>query len=111
MPKAKSKNLFGAWAFLIGIILAIIFAFITSNIWVVVILFLIGIIIGLFNVSSKEAMGFLLAGTALVLVSSLGKGSLLGIMFVANLLDNLMLIFVPATIIVALRVIFRAARS
>ena len=111
MPKAKSKNLFGAWAFLIGVILAIIFAFITSNIWIITILFIIGIIIGLFNVTSKEATGFLLAAVSLVLVSSLGKGSLLGIIFVTNLLENLMLIFVPATILVALKFIFRLARS
>ncbi|MGB9708108.1 MAG: hypothetical protein ACPLXC_02145 [Candidatus Pacearchaeota archaeon] len=111
----KKKNLLGAWAFLIGVILAVIFAFITAGAWLGWVLVIIGIIIGLLNIADVEVQPFLLAGAILVIVSYFGSGvfaliKIGDIPFLANILSNILMLFVPATIIVALKSVFSMAK-
>jgi len=121
------ENSIGAWAFLIGVVLAIVIALIKSfsiqafvqfNQLFYVILVIMGVIIGSVNIRSKDINTFLLAGTVLVIVSKFGLegfvdrlgGSLLGITQLGLLLQEvfgaLLVLFVPATIIVALKSVF-----
>ena len=115
MPKKKQGSM-GAWAFLIGVILAVIFAFVTvAGVWLTWLLVLVGIIVGLLNIADVEVQPFLLAGVVLVIVSSFGGGVFTGlaignIPFFTNTLNNLLVLFVPATIIVALKSVFSLAR-
>ena len=115
MPKAKSKNMLGAWSFLIGVILAIILGVFSSQLatqtWTIYLLVILGIIIGLLNISGKEAMKFLLVGTALVLVGKLGGDALFGIPIVGPVLAYLVMLFTPATIVVAIKAAFALARN
>ncbi len=109
---AKSKdNLMGAWAFLIGVILAIVFAFFEGGTTIALILFIIGIIVGLLNIGSKEVNTFLLASVILVIVSNFGATALTISSYVEDILSNLLAIFVPATIVVALRAVFSIAKK
>ena len=112
----KRKNLLGAWAFLIGVILAVIFAFITAGAWLGWVLVIVGIIIGLLNITDAEVQPFLLAGAILVIVSYFGSGvfaliKIGEIAFLANVLSNILTLFVPATIIVALKSVFSMAKG
>ncbi|MEK6881098.1 MAG: hypothetical protein AABY22_15875, partial [Nanoarchaeota archaeon] len=75
---AKSK--LGGWAFLIGVILAIILGiFMPAGglnqtwVWILVV---IGLIVGFLNVTHDEASHFLMSGTVLVIVSAFGSGVL-----------------------------------
>jgi len=115
MPKAKSKNMLGAWSFLIGVILAIILGVFSSQLadqtWTVYLLVALGIIIGLLNISGKETMKFLLVGTALVLVGKLGGDALFGIPIVGPVLAYLVILFTPATIVVAIKAAFALAKD
>ena len=69
---------------------------------------------GLLNISSDEVSGFLTSGAVLVLVSFLGvqvgvfEGSAT---VIGNVLTGILTLFVPATIIVALKSVFVLARS
>jgi hypothetical protein len=111
MPKGKS-NLVGAWAFLIGIILAVIFAFIPgTGLWLGWVLFIIGIVIGLLNISDKETQPFLMAGVVLVIVTALGVSAFSGLAYIGALLKNILILFVPATIVVALKSVFSMAHD
>ncbi len=112
MAKKNTGSLVGSWAFLIGVILAIILGFITMKPWMAMVLVIIGLIVGLLNITSKEAMGFLTASTVLVIVTALGgdKFAILGT-WAAQIMQALMLVFVPATIIVALRAVFALAHN
>jgi hypothetical protein len=115
MPKGKS-NLLGAWAFLIGVILAVIFGFFSYPIWIGWIMVIIGIIIGLLNISDTESQPFLMAGVILVIVSFFGAGVFIdlkigNIAFLSNILKNMLILFVPATIIVALKSVFSMAHN
>lgn len=112
----KKKNLLGAWAFLIGVILAVIFGFFEYGLWLGWLLVIIGIVIGLLNIADVEVQPFLLAGTILVIVSYFG-GSVFAplkigeIAFLQNILTNMLMLFVPATIIVALKSVFSMAKG
>lgn len=117
----SGENLISAWAFLIGVIIAIIFSVIQKymltayNGWFYIILGTLGIIIGFVSVSndSREAMTFLLATTVLVIVSSEGQQRLILIgnfgMLIVTVLNSLLTMFIPATIVVALKTLFAIA--
>ncbi len=123
----KSKeNSLGAWAFLVGVILAILIGVSTSifpipsfnaySSGIYAILIILGIIVGSVNVTGKDSQTFLIAGTVLVIVSGFGmdavSGSLIGVPIadgVKTVFSALMTLFVPATIIVALKTVFSIA--
>ncbi len=123
----KSKeNSIGAWAFLVGVILAIIIAlikvfsidaFVKFNQLFYIILLVMGVIIGSINVRSKDINTFLLAGTVIVIASKFGLdgfadrfgGSLLAInigLMGQEIFGALLVLFLPAVIIVALKSVF-----
>lgn len=127
--KAK-ENSIGAWAFLIGVILAIIIGlsttFFKKDIPTLVsyssaiygILVILGVIVGFsINVTGKDSQTFLITGAILVVVSKFGMesvtGSLIGIGigdFVSSIFGALLVLFVPATIIVAIKTVFGMAK-
>ena len=106
-------NVIGGWAFLIGVVLAIILGAFGGvlNETIILILFIIGIIVGLLNVTDKETGPFLMAGTVLVIVSSLGSDVLGKVNLLEGILDAILILFVPATVIVALKSVFSMAKS
>jgi len=122
------ENFIGAWAFLIGVILAVIIGLSTTAILpltfidkydtlVYSLLVLSGVIVGFANVRGQDSQRFLLAGTVLVIVSNFGMssvtGSLIGISVVSTvkaIFGALLAMFVPSTIIVALKTVFDIAK-
>lgn len=111
---AKKGNVLGSWAFLIGVVLAVVLGFgvggdLTGTMtWILVV---IGLVVGLFNVAGEETTPFLMSGTVLVIVSSLGGDALSSIKVVGGILQALLVLFVPATIIVAVKNVFGLARK
>lgn len=102
-------QLLGKWAFLIGVVLAVLFGFVEGlPAWVLVI---IGLIVGLLNVQEKETSQFLTAGTILVLVGYLGGQVLDTVPFLGPIFDNLLTLFAPAVIVVAVKSVFSLARD
>ncbi|MBI2451830.1 hypothetical protein HYV50_01990 [Candidatus Pacearchaeota archaeon] len=119
MPIRARENLISAWAFLIGIIIAVLIGVFAEqrNSLVLGILAVLGLIVGYF-VSEYEAQTFLLASVSLVIVSFAGiqglvldaaiRGIEIG-KIVSAILSALLVLFVPATIIVALKTVFSLA--
>jgi hypothetical protein len=115
MAKAKG-NMLGAWAFLGGVILAIIIGLVPGTpAWTTLVLLIIGLIVGLLNVTATEAKEFMLASTALVIVSALGGSALMALnvagLQIGGIFAALVAMFVPATIIVALKAVFALAKD
>jgi hypothetical protein len=125
----KSKeNSIGAWAFLIGVILAVAIGLFTKLIpipaltkyssFIYLILVILGIIVGAsINVTGGNSQTFLITGTVIVIVSRFGMesaiGSLIGIGLgdtVSSTFAALLALFVPATIIVAIKTVFGIAK-
>ncbi|MEK6819280.1 MAG: hypothetical protein AABY10_05100, partial [Nanoarchaeota archaeon] len=114
MPIKYRENLIGAWAFLMGMVLAVlvgIFAGNRTNPLILGIMAVLGLVVGYF-VSEKEVQTFLLASVSLVIVSFAGiqglfldaaiRGVAIG-KIVSSILGAFLVLFVPATIIVALK--------
>jgi hypothetical protein len=96
---------------LIGVVLAVIFGFlgqVQGNI--LTSLVVIGIIVGLLNVTDKETHPFLISGTVLIIASALAGNSLASIAWADSILNALLAIFVPSTIIVAIKNVFNLAK-
>lgn len=126
MPITAKENLFGAYAFLIGVVLAIVLGILVSSDLIsksflptiLTILGGIGLIFGVF-VAQKDVQTFLLASVSLVLVSYTGISGLVlgaavsGFSFgkiMSSVLQTLLALFVPATIVVAIKTVFSIAR-
>ena len=117
---AKESNLLvkvGSWAFIIGVIVALIVGIINPEGSAVVtsVLIVLGLIVGFLNVTGRETTPFLLATIALVIVAQFG-GSTLGAVqvigrYLAGILTALMTFVIPATIIVALKAIWALAHD
>src|SRR3989344_5781927 len=114
---SDKSHLVGAWSFLVGLILAVLLGlgftgrYQATMLWVV---FLLGVVVGLLNITSHEVSAFLTTGTVLVLVSFLGVQ--VGVFdsvapVISNVLRGILTLFVPATIIVALRACFVLAKQ
>jgi hypothetical protein len=123
------ENSWGAWAFLVGVILAVIIGLSTSSFLslpnitkyskqIYVVLILLGMLVGFFiKANVKDSQTFLIAGTIIIIVSRFGMesvtGSLIGIGLgdtVSSTFAALITLFAPATIIVALKTLFGVAK-
>lgn len=118
----SQENLIGAYSFLIGVVLAVIIGFFNDALEPAGSLFytamvIIGLIVGFMNVRDKNSVTFLFASLSLVVVAALGANPLLDIpediyvvAVLGNVLMSLMVMFIPATIIVALKTVFAMAK-
>ncbi|MBI2628699.1 hypothetical protein HYW74_01290 [Candidatus Pacearchaeota archaeon] len=112
MAKGNTLSKVASWAFLAGVVLAVILGAMgaASGTWILV-LVLIGLIVGLLNVTGKEVTPFLLSGAVLIIASALGGSVFTGVMYVEDILAALLAIFTPATVIVAIKNVFSLARN
>jgi len=111
------ENVWGAWAFLVGVILAVfvgIFAGDKINPFIVWVLVGLGLVVGYF-VPEKDVQTFLLASASVVIVSYIGisgmvlNAAIRGVEIgkvISSILGTLLMLFVPATILVALKTVF-----
>ena len=93
----------GSFAFLIGLIISVAAGFVEIGTMGLGILVVLGIIVGLVNITSKEVSDFLLATIALMLVGTVG----LSIPLIGSLVSNILSAFISfvagAALIVALK--------
>ena len=108
---AKGSRGFGGWAFIIGVVIAVLvglFGGLSSWLWALVI---IGLIVGLLNISGGESTDFLLAAVSLVIVTALGSNVMSSISVLESILNAITALVVPATVIVALKAVYALARN
>jgi hypothetical protein len=107
----------GSWAFIIGVIVALIIGvFSASNTPVATtLLIVLGLIVGFLNVTGRETTPFLLASVSLVIVSYMGGPVLSDVARIGPTLQNVLgaitTFVIPATIIVALKAIYALAHD
>ena len=112
--KPQAAEVIGQWALVVGIVIAVLVGIGVSGTLTetaIMVLIILGLVIGLLNVASKKSAPFLLAAISLLLVSNLGKNVVGVIPVVGSILDAIMAVVVPATIIVALREVFEIAKK
>ncbi len=120
MAKAKVKTkaiaLVGPAAFYIGLLIALVAAFITPSGWLFVGLAVLGVIVGLLNITAREIGPFLFAAIAFI-VAALGMQSLITLTGVAvpveltRLAANITTLVGAGAIIIALRAIYEVSKG
>ena len=108
----------GEWAFIIGVLLAVLFGFLPDA-WegtATLVLVVLGLLVGLLNISERESTPFLVAAAALMITSSAGPTlklippAFLGT-FLQNAVEKIGVFVVPAAIVVALKSIQSLAKD
>ena len=112
--KEKIMNKLGKYAVVVGVVVAIIGGFVAAT-WVVTALTVLGVVVGLLNVNTKEIKDFLIGSVSLVVISSMGANGMTQIPEVGPILMriyiSLLLFISPAAIIVALKAIYEIAKD
>jgi hypothetical protein len=114
--ESKMMTMLGPAAFYIGLLIVIIAMFVTPSGWLYVALGILGVIVGLLNITSKESGPFLFATIAFI-VAALGMQTLITAAGVAvpkeltRLAANITVLVGAAAVIIALRAIYEAARG
>ena len=104
-------NTVGGWAFLIGVILAVVLAFFTQFESLAWLLVLLGLVVGFLNITEKETQKFLMNGVVLVIVGAFGGDAMGAIPYLSGIFNNLVALFAPAVIIVSLKHVFEMAKT
>ena len=104
-------DMVGKWAFIVGLVLAVVVGYIFQAEWVVWVLAVLGVIVGLLNVTREDTERFLLAAIALALsVTALSTVPVLGLS-ITNILGYVAAFVAGAMVVVALKALFQTARS
>lgn len=114
MKLKLNKIRLGKWFFLIGFTTAIlitIFPYLPSNVSITI-LFLLGLSIGIFNITVKEFQSFLLASLILLVISPIRFTELpmIGLYFNAVLI-NITILVSSAALLVALKTIYNLTKN
>jgi len=106
-----NRDMIGKWAFIIGLVLAVLAGLLFQPTWAIWILAILGVIVGLLNIAAEETSGFLLASIALTLSAT----ALNTIPFIGTALSYVLPFVVAfvagAMIVVALKELFSTARK
>lgn len=124
MAIRSKENVVSAWAFLIGIVLALIGGMLSAlfgnlNTFVLGLLLMLGLIIGFIGVSPNDINKFMTSSVSLVIVSFAGSAGVRNIEFlnweigniISSTLGALLVLLVPATIVVAVRSLFSISQG
>ncbi|MGV8168602.1 MAG: hypothetical protein ACP5N3_00935 [Candidatus Nanoarchaeia archaeon] len=121
MAKNASSKV-GVWAFIIGVILALIGGVLVALLGsgaaaITAILIVLGLIVGFLNVTKSETKEYLLAAVSLVIVMFAAGSALnlevLGMLgsYLKSVLNSITIFVVPATIVVAIKAIYGLAQD
>lgn len=109
-----NHNQLGQWAFLIGVLLAIVLGLFPglSTAGVSMLFLVLGLVVGFLNISEEEYHSFLLVVVTLLLVGTGGLGELPGVgVYISPILDNIGSFVGPAALVVALTALVKIGRN
>lgn len=128
MAVIVKENSIGAWAFLMAVILAVVVGLATLLIpipeitkygsVIYAVLVILGLIVGFsINATGRDSQTFLMTGAIIVVVSKFGMESVISSLIgigagdtASSIFASLLALFVPATIVVALKTVFGMAK-
>ena len=112
------KASIGVWSFIVGLVLAAIIAVFSGTsppAWAVLLLAVLGLIVGILNVTDKEVMLFLVAAISFLLsfqsLSVVFSSLALGWGAVSAFFDLLSVFIAPAAAIVAVKALYNIAKD
>ncbi len=110
------NKLIGKWAFLAGLIIAVIASFVSGYATAAaLVLFVLGLLVGLLNISEKDSTKFLVATIALLTggIASISALSILGIAvsYVSAILGNFVAFVSAAALVVAIKAVLETSKK
>ena len=116
VEKGKVLGLVGFWAFIVGLVIALVFGIIGAlsagmdTSWIIIVLIILGIIIGFLNVTAKEVPTLLLAVIALIVVGNvfdplpfIGK-------YISGVLNYVSVLVAPVAVIAAVKALWQVGK-
>tara|TARA_Y100000310_G_scaffold302635_1_gene340141 strand:- start:4736 stop:5059 length:324 start_codon:yes stop_codon:yes gene_type:complete len=102
----------GSWAFIVGLILAIVFGFLPAAPWVVAVLVILGIVVGFLNITDKEIQPFLVGAIALIIAGNADLSSIPTVGgYLVSILNNFVVLMAPAAVVVAVKSVYGMAKN
>ena len=117
---AKRIALIGPAAFYIGLLIALVAAFMTPSGWLYLALGVLGVIVGLLNITARQTSPFLLASIAFIVaawgmwtltITTLSPVPEILTKELLRLATNLTVLIGAAAMVIALRAIYEAAKG
>lgn len=109
-----NQSKMGRWAFIIGMIIAILLGFVSFS-FSTLILVILGLIVGFLNVTEKEANSFLIAVIALIVIGVAGLQtlSIMGSIYtwLQTVLASFAIFVSAAGVVVAIKVLLEAGKN
>ena len=114
---------YGIWAFLVGAIIAIVMAVGSAanqawaaNAWLVFALVVLGLAVGLLNITKEETHGFLMAAVALLVAKTANLSAINTLVpfvgtFLEAVVSNAITLVAPAAVVVALQSVYKALKE
>ncbi len=104
----------GEWSFLAGILIAVLVGLVPGIVaasTVATVLVVLGILVGLINIGTKETADFLIATIALLVAGAAGLNALPAVgSYVGSILSNIVAFVAPAAVIVALKAVYEIGK-
>ena len=105
-----NREKIGKWAFIIGLVIAVIAGLFFQPGWAIWVLAILGVIVGFLNVTTEETRGFLLASIALTFsATALNTIPIIGTAL-SYVLPFVVAFVAGGMIVVALKELFQTAR-
>ncbi len=116
MAKKQKDTTIGKWAFIIGLIIAVIAGLISGYTEIIMlILFVLGLVVGFLNIGKEDVMKFLLAVTALIVMGAAVLNALNVIEMINDylrvILSNFIMFISAAGLIVAIKAILETSKK
>jgi hypothetical protein len=110
----KRGALIGAWAYLVGIVIAALAAVFVQqgmDLLTYLVLAVLGIVVGMLNITDDEVLLFLVATIALVISANSVRGVLEASTMIATFLNNVIIFTAASAFIVSIKALFRLAKN
>lgn len=108
----------GAWAFILGVVIAIIAGLAASALdaitagYITLVLVILGLIVGLLNIEDKQVTGFLIAAIALIAVGTANLSAIPYVgLYLSVMVINIAAFVAPAALVVALKEVYDIAKG
>ncbi|MBI2445797.1 hypothetical protein HYV43_05395 [Candidatus Micrarchaeota archaeon] len=117
----KTKRQIGSYAFIFGVLLAVLLGFMQAPVWAIAIMAVLGLVVAGLNIRHEEVRSYLLYNVALmvgvgtlsnmlsVLTAPLGLGSLA--VLLQSILGNLVFFVAPGAVLIALSEVYALAQG
>jgi hypothetical protein len=101
----------GKYAFILGLMVAVLAALVTELVWVAWVLAILGLIVGFLNVTAEETHSFLLAAIGLMLAATSVQVLPYVGEIVTRVVSNIVVFMAPAVLVVALKSLLETAKD